>query len=94
MREEREEYGVVGGVMETGIGRACVAKVVEACKNPQLANLFPARTVAVACLFVVLGERGLEVRGSRGEWVRDVTNRKVDEEDFSEAVAVLDASPT
>ncbi len=90
-KEDREEYGVVGSVMETGIGRACLAKALDACKNFQLANLFPARTAAAACLFVVLGERGLQFRGSIEEWVQSVTNRKVAEEDFNEAVTKLKA---
>ena len=29
-KEEKEEYGVVGDVMETGIGRACRARAVMA----------------------------------------------------------------
>ena len=91
-KEEREEYGVVGHVIETGVGRACRARVIDACKSFQLANLFPARVVAAACLFVVLGERGLQFRGSVEEWVQSVTNRKVDSEDFHEAVAILRAN--
>ena len=91
-KEEREEYGVEGDVMQTGIGRACRSKVVDACKDPQLANYFPARAVAVACLYVVLGERGLLIGDSVNEWVHSITSRKVDSEDFEEAVATLRSS--
>ena len=103
-KEEREEYGVVGDVMETGIGRACRSKVIDACKDAQLANYFPARAVAVACLYVVLGERGIQIGGALGErglqiggavdeWVQSITSGKVDSEDFEEAVAALKRLP-
>ena len=88
-KEEREEYGVVGDVMQTGIGRACRSKVIDACKNMQLAGFFPARAVAAASLFVVLEDRGLRLEESINEWVQRVTNRRVDKEDFDEAVAIV-----
>ena len=88
-KEEREEYGVVGDTMETRIGRACRSKIVEVCKNFQLANLYPARALTIACLYVILEERGLQIEESAEEWVQNITSRKVDQEDFTEIVAAL-----
>lgn len=87
--EERDEYGVVGDVMDTRIGRACRSEVVDACKDFQFANYFPPRATAVACLYVVFGAKGLHVRGIAERWVYDITSGKVDKEDFDEIVAAL-----
>ena len=91
-KEEREEYGVQGDAMETRIGRACRKMIIDACKNAELANHFPARAVAIACLYAVLGERRLLIRGSVQDWVFSTTSQKVDIEDFDEAVAALKSS--
>lgn len=89
-KEAKEEYGVVSEVMETRIGRACRSRVVEACKDEGLANLFPMRALAMACVFVVLGEeRGLRVKGRVEEWVQEIASGKVEMEDFWDAVAAL-----
>lgn len=63
--------------------------VLRRCKNYQLANLFPARAVALGCLYVVMEERGLRTANARDEWVDDVASRKVDNEDFEEVVELL-----
>ena len=62
------------------------------CKNYQLANLFPARAVALGCLYVVLEERGLETGESGKEWVEDIARSRVDNEDFEEVVELLKSS--
>ncbi|KAI9804597.1 MAG: hypothetical protein M1833_006670 [Piccolia ochrophora] len=87
-REEREEWGVVAP-METGIGKACRAEVVAAYKNYQLANFFPARAIAAACVFRTIQSRGLHVADDVGAWVDDITSRKVDEEDLNEILLEL-----
>ena len=73
--------------------KACIENTadgcVKRCKNYQLANLFPARAVALGCLYVVMEERGLRTAKARKEWVDDIASRKVDNEDFEEVVEVL-----
>jgi hypothetical protein len=64
---------------------------VRRCKDYQLANLFPARTVAAAVVWVTLKSRGLEAGKNGRAWVDEVAGGKVDEQDFGEAVAVLEA---
>ena len=81
-KEEREEYGVVT-FMETGIGKACRVKAIEACKNYQLANLFPARAVALACVYVSMEERRMEAPENAAKWVERIASGKVDAEDFA-----------
>ncbi|KAM0796120.1 hypothetical protein BDR22DRAFT_893462 [Usnea florida] len=88
-KEEKEEYGVVKDIMDTLFGRACRAKAISACKNYQLANLFPARAVALGCLHVVMEERNLRTAKARKDWVDEVASRKVDYEDFKEIVEIL-----
>ncbi|KAF2808912.1 uncharacterized protein BDZ99DRAFT_521385 [Mytilinidion resinicola] len=87
-RGEREEVGVCG-FMETGVGRACRGVGVEACKDYRFANLFDARTVAAAVVWVVLRGRGLELGEGRA-WVEEVAGGKVDGGDFEEAVGLLE----
>lgn len=91
-KEEKEEYGVVKDAMDTSIGRACRSKAIRACKDYQLANLFPARAVALGCLYVVMEERGLRTSKARTEWVDDIASGKVDNDDFEEVVDVLNRS--
>lgn len=57
-------------------------------KNYQLANFFPARAVAVGCLYMVLKKRGILVH-NRDRWVDDITSGKVDAEDFEEVLEEL-----
>ncbi|KAL8836782.1 MAG: hypothetical protein Q9176_006105 [Flavoplaca citrina] len=88
-REAKGEYGVLGGIMEGRVGRGCRAKAVDACKNYELANLFPARAVALGIVYVVLEERGLKIELGVREWVKDVGRAKVDSEDFDEVIEIL-----
>ncbi|KAL8762181.1 MAG: hypothetical protein Q9184_001778 [Pyrenodesmia sp. 2 TL-2023] len=90
-KEAREEYGVLDGdgVMGTRIGRTCRAGVAEACKDYQLANLFPARAVALGVVCMVLEARGLRIETQQREWVKDVGSGKVDHGDFEEVVEIL-----
>lgn len=59
------------------------------CKKYQLANLFPARAVALGCLYVVMEERGLRTANTRKKWVEDIASGKVDDEDLEEIVDML-----
>ncbi|KAL8788119.1 MAG: hypothetical protein Q9213_001877 [Squamulea squamosa] len=89
-REAKEEYGVVsGGIMEGRVGRMCRGRAVDASKNYELANLFPARAVALGVVYVVLEDRGLKVDIDVREWVKDVGSGKVDGEDFEEVIEIL-----
>ncbi|KAL8902027.1 MAG: hypothetical protein Q9192_000240 [Flavoplaca navasiana] len=97
-REAKDEYGVLSGIMEGRVGRGCRAKAVDAlgdvdlasrCKNYELANLFPARAVALGVVYVVLEERGLKIELGLREWVKDVGSGKVDSEDFDEVIELL-----
>ncbi|KAL8940173.1 MAG: hypothetical protein Q9216_002961 [Gyalolechia sp. 2 TL-2023] len=88
-REGKEEYGVADGIMETRIGRMCRKRAVEACKSYQLANLFPARTVALCVVYMVLEDRGLKIDVEVKEWIEDVGSGKVDIEDFDEVNEIM-----
>ncbi|KAL8904926.1 MAG: hypothetical protein Q9207_002956 [Kuettlingeria erythrocarpa] len=88
-KEAREEYGVIDGVMDTRMGKACRTEVVEACKDYQLANLFPTRAVALGVVYTVLEDRELRIEMQPREWVKDVGSGKVDHEDFEEVVEIL-----
>jgi len=59
------------------------------CKNYQLANLYPARAVALGCVYVVMEERGLRTTEGRKGWVDRISSRKVDVEDFEEVVEAV-----
>ena len=61
----------------------------NSCKNYQLANLFPARAVAVGCVWVVMAERGLKVEEDIRKWVDGITSGKVDLGDFEEVLEEL-----
>ncbi|KAL8932669.1 MAG: hypothetical protein Q9211_006184 [Gyalolechia sp. 1 TL-2023] len=88
-REGKEEYRVVDGVMETRLGRMCSQRALEACKDYQLANLYPARTVALGVVHVVLEDRGLRIDVEVKAWVEDVASGKVDIEDLKEVTEIL-----
>ncbi|KAH0544850.1 hypothetical protein FGG08_001079 [Glutinoglossum americanum] len=88
-KEQRDEYKVAR-LMETGIARACKAEIVTALQSYQLANYFPARTIAAACLYVTLREKGLRVTQSVGSWLEEVTGGRVDAGDFHDVVAELE----
>lgn len=59
------------------------------CKNYQLANLFPARAVALGCLYAVMDDRGLKITENLADWVDHTTSRRVDIEDFKEVIQEL-----
>lgn len=59
------------------------------CKDYQLANLFPARAVALGVVYRVMEDRRLRVERELREWVSDVGSGKVDVEDFEEVVEIL-----
>lgn len=93
--EARAEYGVLpGGTLETRVGRAVKAAVIEACKNERVGVMFPSRTVALGCIWVVLEERGLvtEKKASEG-WVDEIGGGKVSWEDWEDVVKELRAGP-
>lgn len=59
------------------------------CKDFQLANLFPARTVALGAVYTGLDNRGLRIDVELKEWVKDVGSGKVDTEDLEEVIEIL-----
>ncbi len=62
---------------------------MDSCKNYQLANLFPARAVALGCLYVVMEDSRLKITDNLADWVDHTTSGKVDMEDFEEVVQNL-----
>jgi len=87
-KEEKEEFGVVA-MMETRMARMCRVRIIEACKNYELANLYPARVVAVGCLYFVMKEGGLNISDEVPSWLDNVTSGKVAMEDFEEVLVEL-----
>jgi hypothetical protein len=83
--DERDEIAVVD-VKDTRLGSAVWLLVGEAVRSYRLVNFFPARTVAAACMFVVLEEAGLRIAIEHQQWVRKLTGDRVEFEDFEEAV--------
>ncbi|KAA8901373.1 hypothetical protein FN846DRAFT_988137 [Sphaerosporella brunnea] len=83
--DEREEIRVVD-VKDTRIGAAVWCLVSEAVRSYRLVILFPARTVAAACIFVAMQEAGLRIAMEGKTWVRKLTGDRVEFEDFEEAV--------
>ena len=59
------------------------------CKNYKLATLFPARDVALGCVFLTLEDAGLINTLSLSAWINETSSGKVDTEDFKEVVTVL-----
>lgn len=66
----------------------------QSCKDYRLANLYPARAVALGCLSVVMEARGLRNSIERREWATIITGRKVDAEDLEEVVEALKGTQT
>lgn len=66
-----------------------VADRESRCKDYQLANLFPARAVALGVVCTTLEDRGLRIDVQQKEWVKDVGSGKVDHGDFEEVVNIL-----
>ena len=62
---------------------------VYRCKNYNLSNLFPARAVALGCVYKALQDRGLSIREDLRRWVDQITSGKVDLEDFEEVIEEL-----
>ncbi|KAI5818197.1 hypothetical protein BZA77DRAFT_307586 [Pyronema omphalodes] len=83
--DEKEEISVVD-VKFTALGRKTWRLVVEAMKDFRLVNFFTARTVAVACFWVVLEKEGMKAREGRERWLKRLTGDRVDVVDFEEAV--------
>jgi hypothetical protein len=83
--EEKDEIAVAE-VRDTRLGAAAYGLAGEAVRNYRLVNLFPARTVAAACVFVALEEAGLRVAQERRVWVKKLTGDRVEFVDFEEAV--------
>jgi hypothetical protein len=59
-------------------------------QNYQLANYFPARTIAAACFYMTLREKGLRVTQNVDYWLEEVTSGRVDVEDFHDVVVELE----
>lgn len=55
----------------------------------QLVNFFPARAIALSCLYVEVQERTLNLMGDVRLWLQDVSSRKVHWEDFEEICQIL-----
>ncbi|KAI9839562.1 MAG: hypothetical protein M1819_002188 [Sarea resinae] len=87
-KESREEYKIVD-LMNTNIGNACRVQVIDACKNYQLANFFPARAVAAACLYRALQAHRLIGPNNVTKWLEEVTSGRVDRADFDDILAEL-----
>lgn len=64
-------------------------RVSHRCKKYQLANLFPARAVALACVCEALYGHGLILGEDHRGWVDRVSSGKVDFEDFEEVTQEL-----
>ncbi len=69
--------------------RALWADKGSRCRNYELANLFPARAVALGAVYVSLEASRLRIEQGVSEWVKDIGSGKVDKEDFEEVVAIL-----
>jgi len=83
--EDREEAAVVD-VKDTCLGRAVWTLVGETAKSYRLVNLFPARTVAVACFYLCVQQQGIKIPLPLGIWIKRLAGERVEYEDFEEAV--------
>ncbi|KAL8797158.1 MAG: hypothetical protein Q9195_000625 [Heterodermia aff. obscurata] len=84
-KEYRAEYGVVeGGWMGTRLGKRASEMVLFA--NYQLANFFPPRAVALACVYKALEATGLMLKEEMAEWTDQISSGKVDVEDLKEVI--------
>ncbi|GME49522.1 cyclin-l2 isoform 1 [Neofusicoccum parvum] len=88
--KEYKEGNRIIDVMETGIAKDCKTKAMAACKDYQLSNYFPARSLAAACVYTALRDRGLLPGVNAKTWLREKISRTIDMEDFEEAVSALD----
>lgn len=64
----------------------------KSCRDYNLSNFFPARTVAAACLWRALERRGQLNHEQRQKWLAEVTGGKVDQTDFDEGLDELEKS--
>ena len=89
--ETKAEYGILpGGMVESRVGRRVREKVVEACKNERIGIMFPARVVALGCIWVVLKERGMVCGEKASEgWVERAGGGKVAWEDWEDVIEEL-----
>ena len=71
-------------MLSFNVVHGCSSNALCSCKNYQLANLFPARAVALGCVYAALNERGLTVKEDMAAWVDHISSGKVDLEDFEE----------
>ena len=62
---------------------------MSSCKNYNLALQYPARAVALGCLFTTMEDRGLRCIQDRELWVHKISGHKVDIEDFDEVIEIL-----
>ncbi|KAF2200509.1 hypothetical protein GQ43DRAFT_417868 [Delitschia confertaspora ATCC 74209] len=85
--KQKAEYNIVD-LMETSIGRICKLKVLEACRNYQVASYFPTRVIAAVSVHLALQEQGLAYT-EMARWLKSTTSSKVDIEDFREALGYL-----
>lgn len=60
------------------------------CRDYQLSNYFPAKTLAAACIYTVLRDRDLLFGADVKTWLREKISRTVYIEDFQEAVTRLE----
>ena len=64
-----------------------IQRNLHRCRNYQLANLFPPRAVALACLYKALELKGLIVKEMAAEWTDHISSGKVDVEDLEELIS-------
>lgn len=55
---------------------------------PALTRLFPARAIAVSCIYQTLLASGLDLMEPRKQWVEEVTKGNVDVQDFEEVLEI------
>ncbi|KAF4313938.1 hypothetical protein GTA08_BOTSDO00512 [Botryosphaeria dothidea] len=87
--KEKKEAAKITDIMDTGIAKACKTKALFACKSYQLANYFPAKTIAAGCVYIVLKNRGLLLEVHAGTWLKEKIGRSIEMEDFEEAISIL-----
>ena len=66
--------------------RAVLSSKLHRCRNYQLANLFPPRAVALACVYKALELKGLIIKEEIAEWTDQISSGKVDAEDLEEVI--------
>ena len=87
-QDDKDEYRI-GGLMETATARACHAKVVVAYKSYHVANFYPARAIAAACVVDSLRDGGVLLGSSLDDWLDHVTGGTVEREELDEITGKL-----